>query len=48
MTCGTEDDIDRVAIRSGEVAAFEETIFLHMSDDGLYGVSPSPFASDGG
>lgn len=26
MTCGTEDCIDRVAIRSGEVASFEETI----------------------
>ena len=48
MTCGTEDDIDRVAIRSGEVASFQEPVLLHMADDGLYGVSPPPFAPDGG
>ena len=48
MPCGTEDNIDRVAIGSGEMASFEEPILLHMADDGLYGVSPSPFAPDGG
>ena len=48
MPCGTEDHIDRIAVRSGEVVSFEETILLHMSDDRLYGISPSPFAPDGG
>ena len=48
MACGTEDNIDRFAIRSGEVISFEETILLHMADDRLYGISPSPFAPNGG